>query len=201
MKIHNVEQGTQAWHELRLCKITASKFDLLMGKKFGKTVYTYAYELVAEKLTGTWKDINAKAIEWGNEHESDAREYYKKTTFNYVKKIGFIEYDNYIGCSPDGFVGKYGTIEIKCPYNSSNHIISLAKKEAPDIYLSQIHGQLWLSGRSWCDFVSYDPRVQDKSKKIVIIRVDRDDEMIDKLKTRVFEFKKIVQDILKQLKE
>ena len=195
MKIYDFEQGTEEWHKIRLGKITASKFDILTGKTFGKTVYNYAYEIVAEIITGQWKEVSAKQMEWGSENEPYARKAYKMLTFNNAKEIGFIEHDDMIGCSPDGIIGDEGLIEIKCPWNSSNHVISLAKKEIPLIYKAQVQGQLWISERKWCDFVSYDPRVKDDFKKIILIRVNRDEEYIEFLKEKVFKFKKIVQDI------
>jgi putative phage-type endonuclease len=199
MKIHNCLQGTDLWHQIRLSKITASKFAILMGKTFGKTVYTYAYEIVAEMLTGEWKEVSAKQMDWGHQNEPKARKNYKLATFNHVEEIGFIEHSEMIGCSPDGLIGKSGMLEIKCPWNSSNHVISLSKKEVPAIYKAQVQGQLWVSERDWCDFVSYDPRIKDPLKQLIIIRANRDESYIDELKNKVYKFRDVVLGVLDNL--
>jgi len=196
-------QGSVEWHEARLGKITASRFgDVLSkgrGTPFGKVAYAYAYELVAETLTGTWKEIYARPLEWGKEHEADARQLYQSETFNYVKEVGFELYDDMIGCSPDGLIGDDGCLEIKCPYDSTNHVRALETKNVPKIYVPQVQGQLMCLGRKWCNFVSYDPRFKDISKRAIFIPVERDEEYIKMLSSRLSEFKKIVKSILNKV--
>jgi len=199
MKIYDCLQGTDEWQLHRLGKITASKFSILMGKSFAKTVYTYAYEIVAEMLTGEWKEVSAIQMDWGHENEPKARKNYKLATFNHVEEVGFIEYNNMIGCSPDGLVGQTGMLEIKCPWNSSNHVISLVKKNVPEIYKAQVQGQLWIAGREWCDFVSFDPRVKDLSKQLIIIRANRDEGYIKELQDKVFRFVDVICGLLGNL--
>lgn len=196
-------QGSVEWFEARLGKITASRFgDVLTkgrGTPFGKMAYSYAYELVAETLTGTWKEIYAKPLEWGREHEDDARSLYMAETFNYVTEVGFVDYGDMVGCSPDGLIGKDGVLEIKCPYDSTNHVRALETKEVPKIYIPQVQGQLMCLERKWCNFVSYDPRFKDISKRIIFIPVDRDEEYIKMLSDRINQFKTIVKSILEKI--
>ena len=112
------------------------------------------------------------------EVEAYAREYYEAINKCKVEQVGFIELDDYIGCSPDGLVGDDGLIEIKCP-NSTTHIDTLLTQKVPTGYIKQMQGQMWVSGRQWCDFVSFDPRVKDRpfwSKRVM-----RDDKIIAEL--------------------
>ena len=71
-------------------------------------------------------------------------------------------------------------IEIKCPYNSVNHVRTILSKEVPSEYIYQVQGQMWVLNKDWCDFVSYDPRMPE-SHRMIIIRVERDDEKIEAL--------------------
>ncbi len=198
MKYIDCTQGTEEWKKHRLGKCTASMFNILMGKTFGKTVYNYAYELIAESLTGMQKEVSARPLEWGTEHEPDARFLYEHLTFTLVRQVGFAEYSDMIGCSPDGLIGDDGLQEIKCPYNSSNHVISLVTKEVPKIYKAQVQGNLWITDRQWCHFVSYDPRFPE-GKQLIIIKSERDEAYIEMLKGKVFEFVKLVESLRRKL--
>jgi len=200
-----MQQGTVEWHEARLAKITASRFGEVLkkgtkGEMFGKVAWSYAYELVAEKLTGTWKEISARPMEWGKANEPMARKMYMAETFDYVQEVGFVDYIDMIGCSPDGLIGDDGCLEIKCPWDSANHVRALETKQVPEIYVPQVQGQLMCLDRKWCNFVSYDPRFKDISKRIIFIPVYRDEEYIKILLNRLNEFKKIVKSILEKIK-
>jgi hypothetical protein len=86
--------------------------------------------------------------------------------------------DEWIGCSPDGLVGKPGLLEIKCPL-SSTHIETIISGKMPTKHVPQVQGLLWITERQWCDFVSYDPRVL--SQPMFRVRVERDKEYFKKL--------------------
>lgn len=200
-----MQQGTEDWLKARVGKITASRFgDVLTrgrGKDnaFGKVAMLYAYEIVAGILTGEPKDeVSARSLDWGKKWESVARDFYQRRTFNLVDEVGFVglEGDKMVGCSPDGLIDEDGGIEIKCPSNSSIHLSTILKKEIPDVYVPQVQGSMWVTGRKWWDFVSFDPRYKDVRNKMVIVKVERDEEYIDMLCERVDEFKGIINNIL-----
>ncbi len=199
------KQGTNEWHEDRSGNITASKFSdvLKRGRKkdveFGDTAYTYAYDIVSEILTGEIDSFSNNYTDWGNTYEKDAINEYEKRTFNLVKETGYIEMEEKIGGSPDGLVGIDGIIEVKCPAKTRNHLINVLKREVPTEYYPQVQGYLMITGRKWCDFISYDPRILN-DKCLSILRVERDDEYINMLHDRLIKFREtIIKPILNQL--
>ena len=197
---HNIEQQGKKWETLRLGKITCSKFADVMtsgkgkNEEFGKSAYTYAYDIVAEILTKEHKEFDSPALKWGRENEQFARTAYEIETMNKVTLGGYIEFDEMIGGSTDGFLSDgAGIIEIKCPYNSIVHLTNLINKCVPPEYYAQVMGYLLITGRKYCDFVSYDYRFE---KELMIVRVQRDEEYIGYLKDRLLKFKQIIIDIL-----
>jgi len=192
-KLVDVEQGTDEWLEARRGKVTSSMFAAATAKGEGKTKHTYMCKLLAERLTGNLVEnyTNSK-LDWGKEQEAGARAMYTFETGMEVDQVGFIKNGAHTGASPDGLVGDDGMLQIKCP-DSHTHIGYLLKKTAPTTYMKQIQGEMWVCGRSWSDFVSFDPR--NPFKDIFIIRVHRDEEFIKKLAEGVNEF---VEELLRQ---
>ena len=124
MQVHNVEQGTEEWHNLRLGVPTASRFsDIITPSKgdLSKSADKYMNELIAEKITLQREQF--KMTDWmerGNELEAEARDVYSFLSDNEVTEVGFITNDDgTIGASPDGLIGKDGGLEIKCPKAST----------------------------------------------------------------------------------
>ena len=189
--IWDIEQGSDEWLALRLGKLTASKFADVISKGHGaapsKTRETYMYQLAADILTQAPQDsFKSSAMEWGNECEPAARAAYELKHGVDVDECAFIELSDRIGVSPDGLVGLDGLLEIKCP-NTTTQIKRVLAGEAPKEYMAQIQGQIWVSGRDWCDFVSFDPRI-DGPAGYFEIRVNRDQEYIDILEGKCQEF-------------
>jgi putative phage-type endonuclease len=188
------EQGTQEWLEARLGKVTASRFKDVMtngrGSAASKTADSYMMELIAERLTQTpVNSFSTPATKWGNDNEDSARALYSWRTGKPVDQVGFAtKKDNWdVGASSDGLVEEDGTVEIKCPYNPVNHLNTMQYNCVPKQYQWQIQGQLWVLQRKWCDFISFDPRMPE-SHRMVVIRVERDEELIDSLESRVLVF-------------
>jgi len=180
--------------------VTPSQFSKVMsngrGKDtFGKTAMTYADEIVLDLLGVKREEITAPALEWGINLETVARERYESETFNSVsvpESALFHQSVEYVCGTPDGLVGSKGIIEIKCPYNSLNHLNNITDGAQIDDYNYQIQGYLWITGREWCDFVSFDPRFPTEMQ-IAIHRVERDQEVIEQLEARIKDFWDIVQ--------
>lgn len=166
-------------------------------QQFGDTCLSYIFENIAEVLTGAPHEAYSNAIIWGQDHEEEALDAYAALTKNEVVRTGFIKYNEYSGGSPDGNIGDKGQVEVKCPYNSAIHAKTLIRKEiCDDDYKWQVQGNLMISGREWCDFVSYDPRIQTKKHRIVVVRVGRDEEMIQQLNDRLPEVKGKMDELL-----
>lgn len=187
-----VEQGTDEWRELRLGHVTASCVADIMAKgKSGESESRRKYKLriVAERLTrqGQESFMNA-AMEWGVEQEPFARMAYEVKNNVLVDKTGFWHHPDiaFLGVSPDGLVGDDGLVEIKCP-NTTTHLDYVYDDKVPAKYFKQIQCQLWVTGRQWCDFISFDPRLPNKNQ-LFIKRCERDEEFIAEMEKEVREF-------------
>ena len=200
-----MKQGTEEWFEARRGQITASRFSAVLTNprakrdreagNLSKTAMTYLYEIMAEVMTGQCRELSSAALTHGNIYESFAREEYELHTLREVEECGFIQLEGHsVGGSPDGLVGNDGIIEIKCPYNTTNHIETLESQEAPKKYIAQIQGNLWVTGRQWCDYISFDPRISGdyEERKIIILRIERDEDFIEILKNKILKFEEIL---------
>lgn len=175
MKIHNHPQGSDEWFAARLGKLTASKAQTIQAN--GKGLETLVYQLVAEKLSGAREDTYTNPdMERGNELEDTARSSYEMETGNEVIQVGFCEQNEHVGASPDGFVGEDGLVEIKCPKNS-NYIKTKYTQKIDKAYEWQMQMQMFVTDRKWCDYVVFNENFPD----LIIIRVERDNDMAEKL--------------------
>ena len=187
-----IVQGSPEWHALRIGKVTASRVSDVIAKTktgWGASRANYMAELIAERLTGepAEKFTNA-AMAWGTEKEPDARAAYEFFRDAQVSEIAFVDHPviGMTGASPDGLVGDHGLVEIKCP-NTATHLDTLLTQAIPTKYVTQMLWQMACTGRQWCDFVSYDPRLPE-TMSLFVKRVDRDDKLIASLEKDVAEF-------------
>jgi len=180
--IRNIDQNSEEWLQLRLGVATASKFYKIItadGKQ-SDTIEKYALQLAIDTMLTT-PEPSYKSADMirGTELEPFAREAYQEETFSIVEQITmFLSDCGNFGYSPDGLVGDDGLIEIKCP-KAITHFQYIIDNKGPSDYWQQLQGGLWLSGRKWIDFVSYHPDF--KTKQLLIIRVERDENYIAKL--------------------
>lgn len=172
-----MEQRTDDWFAARLGKVTASRVaDATARTKsgWGASRANYMAELVAERLTGTKVEgFTSAAMNRGTELEPEALAAYSFVQDIAVEPVGFVPHPAIAmaGASPDGLVGKEGLIEVKCP-NTATHIETLLTGDIDLRYLKQMQFQIACTGRAWCDFVSYDPRMPERMQ-IYIQRVHR----------------------------
>lgn len=177
-----IEQRTPEWFEARLGRVTASRVADMMARTktgYGATRANYMAELICERLTGKQAErFSSAAMAWGTETEPQARAMFTLTTGLSVEETGFALHPEIadLGASPDGLIGDDGLIEIKAP-NTATHIETLLSETVPQKYVLQMQTQMACTGRQWCDFVSFDPRLPDEMQ-LFIRRVDRDDELI-----------------------
>lgn len=188
----DVIQGSAEWKALRAGKVTASRIADMMAKTksgWGASRANYAAQLVAERLTGeVAESYTNAAMQWGTDHEADARVAYEFRTDASVVEIGFVEHPTIpmTGASPDGLVGDDGMVEIKCP-NTATHIETLLDPAPDGKYVLQMQWQMACTGRQWCDFASFDPRLPE-AMRLVVTRINRNAEAIAELEkeARVF---------------
>ncbi len=177
MKIHNFEQRSSEWYEIRKGKMTASNAQAIGN--CGKGLESYILQVMSEyyEMTPEEKYTNSQ-LERGIELEEQARDIYEMLNNAKVEQVGFIEGDEYSGCSPDGLIGEDGGLEIKC-HNNLTHFKLLLDKKIDSGYLWQIQMNLFITGRKWWDYMAYNPNFKEN---MFIERVEPDAEMFDKIK-------------------
>ena len=198
-----IVQGSPEWKAQRLGKVTASRVADVVAKTksgWGASRANYMAQLVAERLTGVPGDSYTNAaMQWGIDHEPDARAAYEFHRDAEVVECGFIEHPNLnqTGASPDGLVAEDGQVEIKCP-QTATHIETLKGRSVPSKYIMQIQWQLACTGRAWCDFVSFDPRMPEHMR-LFVRRVPRDERLITELSSEIIAFLVEVNDTVAEL--
>jgi len=187
-----IQQGTPEWHQLRLGKVTASRVaDILAKTKSGPSASrgNYLIELALQRVTKTIQEsYQNEAMQWGTQTEPQARVAYEVKTGNFVDQIAFVDHPTIVGfgCSPDGLVGNDGLIEIKCP-NSATHWGYIKDNAPSNKYIIQMQAQMAVTGAKWCDFVSFDPRMPERSQ-LLVVHVPKDPEFILFMETEIKQF-------------
>ena len=196
-------QRTDAWMQSRMGKVTASRVaDVVAKTKSGDSASrgNYMAQLVIERLTNKQEEsYSNEYMDWGTEQEPFARAAYEAAQNVLVDEVGMISHPRIemSGASPDGLVGDDGLVEIKCP-KTATHIETLLSKTVPGKYNIQMQWQMACTDRSWCDFVSFDPRMPE-GLQMFLKRVPRDDALIKTLEDEVVKFLKEVDSKLEQL--
>jgi len=197
MKIYTGEQQTEEWHKLRLGKFTGSNFHIFFGNSTTKEkeLFTKASERITSIKNDAYNFSN-KHIDRGNELEEDAILMYELQKNIKVNRVSFVELNENVGCSPDGLVGEKGMIEVKCP---DNHIflkgcVKGVKGVSP-IYKTQVQFNMYVTNRSWCDFIYYNPNFKDP---IHVIRIERDDDKTKEIKEQLIKCEEDIKNILDQ---
>jgi putative phage-type endonuclease len=199
----DVVQGTTEWLQARCGLVTASRVaDVVARTKSGYSASraTYMGELIAERLTGVpAQGFTNAAMAWGTATEPQAREAYRTQTFDDVVEVGFVLHPRIAmsGASPDGLVGADGLLELKCP-QTATHIDTLLGGKVPAKYETQMLWQMACTGRQWCDFCSFDPRLPEPMR-LFVKRLERDDKRIAELEEMVAEFIAELDDKVTQL--
>jgi putative phage-type endonuclease len=198
-------QGTDEWKIEKLGHVSAGSVSDILAKGKGgesKMRESYKWRIVTERLTGQIQEsFSNDAMLWGVETEEQARTTYELTYGVTVDQTGFVKHPTmqWVGASPDGMIGTDGLIEIKCPHTKT-HLQTLEIAKAPAVYIPQMQMQMWTMNRSWCDFVSYDPRLPH-NLQFFCIRVNRDQEYIDNMEKEVIRFLAEVESTIEAFKQ
>lgn len=173
-----IEQRSKAWYEARKGLITGSAVGAILGLSPFMSTADVMRRMIREAYGAESEFAGNVATEYGTFHEAGAKTDYELETGNKVNDCGFYisEQHQWIGASPDGFIGEDGLIEIKCPY-------SLRDKKEPVFksineqkhYYAQIQLQLFVTGRKWCDFYQWCPFGS------IVDRVDFSQDYIDSI--------------------
>ena len=180
MKIHaDIEQGSMEWDYLRAGKVTASEMDALvtpLGKvRTGDGPYTYLMKKVAERwLQGPIPNPKKDAVwdlEQGHILEEYARPAFTIETGIVTQRVGFVTDDKeVVGCSPDGLIGNYSGLELKCPH-IAKHIEYLLAGEVPSDYVAQVQTSMFVTGYDHWYFASFR-----RGFPMLILKVERDEK-------------------------
>jgi putative phage-type endonuclease len=198
-----MEQRSEEWFAARCGKVTASRVADIVAKT--KTGYSasrenYLAQLVCERMTGKpAESYSNTAMQWGTDQEPFARAAYEAAKDVLVQEVGFVIHPNIegAGASPDGLVGEFGLVEIKCP-NTATHIQTLLDQKVPDKYNIQMQWQMCTTGRQWCDFCSFDPRMEE-GLQLFIKRVEYHPLYVAELEKEVINFLMDVEDKIRKL--
>ncbi len=193
--------------QARLGMFTGSEIHKLMGAKgLGKTGETYVIEKASEILTGEQAkpEFTFQATDWGIEHEPEAITYFEAATGLKISESDTLT-NGVISGTPDGIINNEFLFEIKCPYNSTNHVKNLLMENGIDFlktrpeYFWQMQAYFWLTGLKKGKFCSYDPRFKE-SKRMFILNIEADELSIDLMKKRVTEANLMRDNLILKLK-
>lgn len=198
-----MEQRSEEWFAARCGKVTASRVaDIIARTKTGPSASreNYLAQLVCERMTGKpAESYSNAAMAWGTEQEPFARAAYESAKDVLVEEVGFVPHPSFseAGASPDGLVGEFGLVEIKCP-NTATHIQTLLEQKVPEKYITQMQWQMACTQRHWCDYVSFDPRMAE-GLQLFIKRIEFDPVFVGKLDKEIINFLLDLEDKIIQL--
>lgn len=217
MIIYNYPQGSEAWLEARRGVITGSRFkdardykkltaaDAKAGKTRGEPsdkLLGYAMDIARERFGGIVPPVFVNgAMKMGTQEEPVARLEYEAETGNLVTEAGFITTDDArFGVSVDGMVGDDGLIEIKTMVSSKTLFKAIVEADHSD-YIDQCNGAMWLLGRKWVDLVLWAPDIAAAGGKgLHIVRVTRNDDVVNELEADLMAFAALVDDFERRLR-
>lgn len=167
-------QRSEDWHKQRAGRVTGS----VVGAILGIAPYMTREDVLRSMVRayhGAEREFKGNvATEWGTTNEAGAVMDYELETGNAVQEAYFVPFDDWLGASPDGYIGDDGLLEVKCPYG-------IRVQQEPQFksiwdqphYYAQIQIQLYCCGRSSCDFWQWTPHGTK------LERVDYDPEWIN----------------------
>lgn len=185
--------------------ITASMFNKCLTKSVGATVMKQCTRIACERIGVKYLDeqfdlTGIRAIDWGNENEWLAINAYEAETFSEVhsRQVFHRLPDRLVGCHPDGLVGTDGGVEVKCP-NSDNHLLNIAQGAQIQDYIYQVQAEIWITGRDWIDFVSFDPRFPE-DLRLHVVRIERDEEIISQIDERAALMESMISEMVEAVR-
>jgi predicted phage-related endonuclease len=158
---NNIEQGSLKWHDIRRGMLTSTAIKTLItptGKlSDNDKTRAHVYEVAAQRITGRTEETYLSFdMMRGYVEEVLARDLYSQH-YSPVTECGFVTNDKLgfaVGYSPDGLVGEQGLIEIKSA-KAKIQVQRMVDGDIPTEHIAQVQTGLWVTGREWCDFISY----------------------------------------------
>ena len=189
-----MEQLSAEWFKIRQGKLTASHAQAIAAN--GKGLRTYVIEVMAEYFSIAEKEpfSNANMVR-GIELEPEAVLAYIFQTGFETKTIGFVEYNKYIGCSPDLLVEEDGLGEIKCPIDKT-YFNYMVNRKIDTKYIWQMQMQMFICKKKWCDYIVYNPNFK---QNIIIQRVLSDKKKVLKILKGIGSGIRMIRKLSKQI--
>ena len=177
MIVHNMEQGTEEWFQIKLGKWSASTIDNLFASPTTASYRNLVRKIAYERLTGKRpEDFKSDFMNRGNEMEPLAVEAYEREKMESIELVGFCENEDHkSGCSPDGLVGEKGMVQFKSPKYSTMFDYFVKNESITDrqflgrLYFNQVQMEMLITDREWSDYVVFEPELP-----LVIRRVKAD---------------------------
>lgn len=194
MIIHRMEQRSEEWHQIKLGKFSASDMATVANGR-DDTRKKLAFSKAAELITGTWEEtyINAK-MQRGIELEPEARQLFEFEYGVHVEEVGFVEYDRFSGCSPDGLIGDDLGLELKAK-DIHTHLQALV--DGDDSHKWQLYGSMFFTGRDKWYLASYNPRFP-AGKELAVSLWHQDEDIYKKIAYGLEICKEMLFDILRK---
>lgn len=165
-----------AWLSARAGKLTASRMadatDVLKSGKPSARRIKLMHEILAERMTGdSVRHFVSDAMQWGLDREAEAKSAYEAETGVMLAEAGFYDHPriDLFGATPDALHPDGGLVEIKCP-TSQTFVEWRLAGVVPEEHKPQMLAQLACTGRAWCEFVAFDPRVRDPRYRLFVRR-------------------------------
>ena len=192
---YGIDQRSPEWFGLRAGIATASQFKCLLSKPDSLTYQRYLHRIVAEAVTGVVEETpTTAAMQRGIDLEPKVRSFYEFQSGNSVSLVSFVR-NQQAGCSPDGLIGNDGLFEAK---TKAHHLMTpiLANQTTGNEFAAQVQGQLWVTGREWCDLVTYS-----EGYGTLIERVERDEDAIDAIAIAVIDFNRRRDELVEAIRD
>lgn len=160
--IHDVEQGSDEWHQARTGVLTASEFKLILTPKLkiadNEKTRQHVYEIAAQIINQyTEPQFIGEHMLRGYVDEIKARDAYSEN-YDPVEEVGFITRKvngNTLGYSPDG-VGVIGNFGIECKSRIQKYQLqTITDNTVPDEHIIQVQAGIYIAGLDYIDYVSY----------------------------------------------
>lgn len=181
------------WLAARAGCLTASHMcDAMAFRKDGKPAAERTkllHDLLAERVTGhSVRHYVSPAMEHGIQFEDEAKEFYELTTGAILMPAPYIPHPRieHFGATPDALLDE-GLAEFKCP-TSAKFIAWTLAGVVPEEHRPQMAAQMLCTGRPWCEFVAYDPRIRDRKRRLFLRRFEPTDEELRKVEDAAVAF-------------
>lgn len=192
------------WLSERCGKLTASRMHQALDRTAkgaeGAKRRALKYEILAERMTGdtVHHPVNSY-MRWGLEQETAGKAAYELATGRLITACGFIDHPQieWLGATPDGLLPG-AVFELKCPA-STTHVQWLLAGGVPEQHKPQILVQLACTGREHAVFVSFDPRVRDPRRQLMIVEWTPKREEIEQIEEHARVFLREVETMFQQL--